>query len=452
MLHTMLRHLGAVFDATRLLMLTLLLTLTAAGLQSGLPTDVGTEPESWSLLQRGVSRLALTRGYEPAVTSIVPAEPAVSLAPSQLTRVDYDPHLGASLAPVTASLPALTAAELVAATVTEPLAEPAGIFCRTLLHPAVHEHHFLPFTETCLGEKIAKAFDKELVSQCQQSFTASAWEKLSSNYTGSWESEAVIDQDNAIYGAMGSWLNEERKATQTNATSWSDFRNPAGEVPWMLDVVRNVSGGHVSAIMDFGCGNGIELAQVGSALGLGADDVFCIEITDGISDEVRKNITVMLADTNDYSATLSAHLPKVQGKLTAVWSEVVFHHITTDEMRAAALNFISRALAPGGHFIMAEWDNSRSPIDYTVYFDLLHYLPTLYFSDPAPTSGQLGKLDARYESVDGWTQILSAYGLEYDRERSRLPMRDKEGKVYWFDSHEQADHSHGRNFVASFAA
>lgn len=450
----MLRNLAAVCHATLLLILMAAIeTLSVAAaahtdatlvLQSELLNIVG---DSWSLLQ-------LDRGVRRSVT--VPAHPlpaaqGTSLAPSQPTLVDYDPHLGTTLALAGASLPALTVAGSVAAAAAEPLAEPAGIFCRTLFHPAVHDHHFVPFTATCLGENISKAFDKELKSQCQKSFTASAWENLFNHYTGSWDSEAVISQDNEIFGAMGLWLNAERNATKTKATSWGDFRNPAGEVPWMLDVVRNVSAGHVRGIMDFGCGSGVELATVGSALGLSAGEIFCIEVVDGISSEVRNNITVLLADLKNYSATLADHLPQVQGKLTAVWSEVVFHHITTDEMRAAALTFIRAALAPGGHFIMAEWDNSRSPIDYTVYFDLLHFLPALYFSDPAPTTGDLKKLDARYESVDGWTKLLSTYGLNYDHERSIMPMRDAHGHVKWLHSQEQADHSHGRNFVAAFA-
>lgn len=316
---------------------------------------------------------------------------------------------------------------------------------------------FRAFTSSALGAEMATNFANELNSKCAQSFTSSAWARLSDGYTGTWQTEstngeAVIPMDNLIFGAMGTWLNNERARTAKAAQSWDHFRNGGDSAPppYLIKVISAISNGPVNGILDFGCGSGVELARVGAAFGLSSDKVFCIEIVDYVSPEVRNNMTILMADVNDYEATLSSHLPAVQGKLTAVWSEVVFHHITKPEHRAAALNFIKSSLEPQGHFIMAEWDNNRKPIDWTIYFDLSHNLPQLYFSDPAPTMGSIAKLDTIYESLDGWISLLDSYGLKYDIERSKMPFKDSNGTVHHLASQEQADHSRGRNFLAMF--
>mmetsp|Transcript_99083 Transcript_99083/g.156206 ORF Transcript_99083/g.156206 Transcript_99083/m.156206 type:complete len:126 (-) Transcript_99083:144-521(-) len=119
-------------------------------------------------------------------------------------------------------------------------------------------------------------------------------------------------------------------------------------------------------------------------------------------------------------------------------------------MRTSALGFIRDVLAADGFFLLAEWDNPGIPIDFSIYYDLEHYLPTLFFSDPAPTSASIGQLNAEYLSVQSWAELLSSHGVPYNAARSRLPFTSGRKSKVWLDPFEASERMIGRNFVAVF--
>jgi len=340
-----------------------------------------------------------------------------------------------------------------------PLSKPTGFLCQTLLHTAVHDKHFMPFAVSGLGPDLAKKFDTELRRKCKRAYTPDAWAQLWVNYTGTWTQNSINPSDNAIFGSMGQWLNEERKKSEADSLTWDKFRNGDSKESGMEGVLRHIANTSqptttLHRIMDFGCGDGVELSKLGRGLGLQAPDLLCLDVVDYVAKSARSKVTAMVAPATmpDYGNALQAHLEskKLRGTVSAVFSSVTFHHIVQPEMRIAALTFVRESLAPGGFFLLAEWDNVGVPIDFSIYFDLAHFLPQLFFSDPAPTEATLGPLSSCYLPVQGWVDIMKSNDLPLDEARSRLPWGSKDNKTLWLDPAQAADQTSGRNFLAVF--
>lgn len=339
------------------------------------------------------------------------------------------------------------------------LQESDGVLCQTLFHPSIHDQHFLPFAESGLGPELSKRFDEELQKKCMEELLKKSvdWDHLLDHYTGNWTANPPDAVDNTIFGSMGEWLNEERKKLKSETKSWQDFRNGPKQKPqesYMLGLLKSLAGSsEITRIMDFGCGDGVELSKIASGFQLSKDDAFGLDIVDYIRKDVKDNMTLLLAPSavNEYVDKLQEMFDSFQlaGTVSAIFSQVTFHHITAPEMRTAALSFIRDSLKPDGFFVLAEWDNSRSPIDYTIYFDLSHNLPSLFFSDPAPTTASLGPLDTEYLSIDGFVDMLQTNGLKYDGNRSQLPWSTN-NQAMNMTPWAAAERSTGRNFIAVF--
>lgn len=333
--------------------------------------------------------------------------------------------------------------------------EGAQVVCQSLLHPAIHDDHLKPFGVAALGADLFTRFDSELKRRCKSSFTAEAYAQYLDHYEGSWESDSATDLDNEILNGLGTWLNAERKKTGEKGKTWEAFAKPDGGT----DTSRLLEGlaAHPTEIpirraMDFGCGGGEDLV----ALGLAQEDNFCLDVYDGVSPEARDKVTFMLLDSKTpeaYLASLDQYRPSVRGKVSVAYSMVTFHHVSQPKMRVDALRFIQEALAPGGIFVMAEWDNPKTPVDYTVYYDLVHFLPMLMLGDEAKSEGwDVHKLDCSYESLADWKSQLAAQGLAFDGARSKVPMTDGGGPPTLRSSSWMKDHLMNRNFIAVFGA
>jgi len=344
--------------------------------------------------------------------------------------------------------------------VAGPLDESSGgVLCRTLLHPAVHDEHFISFAAQSLGLDLANKLDEAFQQKCKNAYTADAWENLQYGYTGNWTDNSVIELDNTIFGAMGQWLNEERQKNQSKAPTWNDFRNgdtsdDSGMTGLLRHIAKEPPTTSLTRILDFGCGDGVEVSKISRGLGLAQENTLCLDITDYVAKEARSNVTFLLAPGKvpDYGNALKDHLDSKQlrGTVSAAFSSVTFHHITEPEMRTAALTFVRESLTADGFFLLAEWDNIGTPIDYTIYFDLAHFLPQLFFVQPAPTTAKLGALDTCYLSVQGWKDMMGANGLPFSAARSRLPFRGKDNSTIWLDPPAAAGKTSGRNFLAVF--
>jgi SAM-dependent methyltransferase len=334
--------------------------------------------------------------------------------------------------------------------------ESNGVLCQTLYHPSIHDQHFMPFAESGLGSDLAKTFDDKLLTKCKEAHSSVVWDDIFKNYTGNWTTNPAAALDNTIFGSMGEWLNEERKKKTAETKSWQDFRNGPKQKPqesFMLGLLKSLAGSsQITRIMDFGCGDGVELSKIARGLGLTKDDTFGLDIVDYVNDDVKGNMTFMNAEVSEYVEQLENLMDEneLDGTVSVIFSQVTFHHITAPEMRTAALSFIRDALKPDGFFVLAEWDNSLMPIDYTIFFDLSHNLPSLFFSDPAPTTASLGPLNTEYLSIQGFVDLLKSNDLKYDVTRSNMPWMTHDNRTVNMTPWEAADKTTGRNFLAVF--
>lgn len=329
---------------------------------------------------------------------------------------------------------------------------PGGILCQTLFHPAVHDRHFMSFIED-LGPALSKEFNAELLRQCRKVFTANEWDNMWNDYTGSWELHAVAPHDNAIWASMANWLARQRATQQDGA--WptdSVFPSRTSAVIRTAEKRNQV----FKRVMDFGCGDGLWLAGAAHDLGLAQDDAFCVDIVNYV--RVPDDVTVLIAPNRapDYGDYLQQQLQgyNLRGSVSMIASMVTFHHITDVRIRVAALTFIRECLEPDGFFLFGDWDNSGVPIDYTIYMDLTHYLPSLIDQAPTPNDPkeiQLGPLKTEYLSLLGWISLMDSANLTYDEHRSMLPYQKRNLKYVVLNPAEVANRTSCRWFQAVFS-
>lgn len=319
---------------------------------------------------------------------------------------------------------------------------------------------------------LAQRLNDELYRECELEVPWQHWRHWNgSGYSGSWALERISPLDNKIFHNLAVWLNLERQSMKLPPKALSQYAHPhhGSGMEQLLRLVAShptqITTG-LRRILDFGCGDGIKLAAVGAGLQLSQKDALCLDVADTLSPRVRANVTFLLANLSEYTASLQHSLFHVQGTISIVYAIVVFHHIRDSSMRSAALNFIRMSLAPGGIFVLCDWDNPRIPVDLTVYFDLNHVLPWLLWGIPAATTCTIQPRGTIYLSVKEYNQEIAAHGLMYDEARSRIPWEiipwkmpqkqlaqgivTEQPATTWLDSEQQAQHSSNRVFVAVF--
>lgn len=338
-----------------------------------------------------------------------------------------------------------------------------GVLCQTLLHPAIHSAHFLRFAASAIGDDLAARFDSEFRSECRDHFAPATWLHLWDNYTGSWEQEEVADHDNEIFGSLGAWLNTERERTHTATKTWKQFAKPDDGKSTMRILERIAShptsiSVELDRVLDFGCGDGLDLAAVARGFDLSRTDAFCLDVgAPRLDPEAEEGVTFLPLDNQSpeaYAKSLAGHLADgVAGSVAVAYSFVVLHHVADTDMRASALCFLRDALKPGGILVVAEWDNPGTPVDFSVYFDLVHDLPALLLGQHAATHYTLKPHGTLYESRSTLIAEMESWGLVYDDRRSETPSKATDGSgVVWRGSQWMADHSVNRNYMAVFTS
>merc|ERR1719313_1657499 len=112
-----------------------------------------------------------------------------------------------------------------------------------------------------MGDELATGLDRELKKKCKAAFEGDSWQHLFDDYTGSWKDNQVAEHDNEIFGSLGRWINDERAKIKETAQTWDTFRNSEEGQTTFERLVRHIADGQVSRILDFGCGDGVELAK-----------------------------------------------------------------------------------------------------------------------------------------------------------------------------------------------
>lgn len=273
---------------------------------------------------------------------------------------------------------------------------PEGVVCPTLLHGDIRTQNFIPAVTQTPGLD-PDALVKEVRRLCGGSGGVAE-----DRYTGSWLHMKPTDNDIRILNGIFAWVGKHR-------TSDEPFELSHEHGPFIRKVAGDTFARRVRRVLDFGCGGGGDLNSVKKEFGITKkEDLLCVDIFDSVG----KGVTPIPLDaTSDeaYSASLNKALLGNRGSVDIVFSIVTFHHVNQGpNMRANAFRFISDILAPGGIFIIADWDNTGTP-DRTIWFDLAHYMPSLLHHDFSPSDPSRLPLQCAYFGFDAWnSQVKKA--------------------------------------------
>jgi SAM-dependent methyltransferase len=119
-----------------------------------------------------------------------------------------------------------------------------------------------------------------------------------------------------------------------------------GRVSWLAGCLREL-GHRPRAVLDFGCGTGDTVPLLLDRLG--AERAVGVDVSEKSLQVARRSVpreNVTFTPLDDY---------RPAGDMDLAYCNGVFHHIPVDE-RAAALDFVRRALRPGGLFAL--WENN----------------------------------------------------------------------------------------------
>lgn len=313
---------------------------------------------------------------------------------------------------------------LVSATLFDKTLSAGGVVCSSFLEASIQQNQLLRYLSQ--SEVNPQGFVNETERLCTAAGFPEAGQRPS--YQGSWLTMGAPAQgDVEILQGLAAWVVAEKaKNLSASNMTWQKFSKPndgASAANLVLRVATHPSNISVSGpprLLDFGCGSGQDLQAAKEAFGASKEDSLCLDIF-----EVQNaNLTAFKLDASSdasYKASLDAALAQNRGTVHVVMSMVTFHHIT-GQMRSDALDFVKNVLAPGGMFLMAEWDNSPTPgvPSREVYFDLVHWLPGVLFSDKPPQDPAPLKLGTKYLTVADRRSECEAAGLRYDQERSKI--------------------------------
>mmetsp|Transcript_147673 Transcript_147673/g.260370 ORF Transcript_147673/g.260370 Transcript_147673/m.260370 type:complete len:407 (+) Transcript_147673:120-1340(+) len=287
---------------------------------------------------------------------------------------------------------------------------PAGVVCPTLLHEDIRDQNFIPTLTQTEGLEPGPLV-KEVRRLCGGSGGAAVKE-----YTGSWVQMQPTQNDIRILKGIFAWVEKHR-------TSNKPFEISHEHGPFIRKVAGEKFARRVRRVLDFGCGGGNDLASVKKEFGITKkEDLLCLDIFHSVGEGVTP---IALDSTSDeaYNASLNKALLGRRGSVDIVFSLVTFHHVNQGpNMRANAFRFISKVLAPGGIFIMSDWDNTGTP-DRTIWFDLAHYLPSILHHEFCPTDPSRLNQQCAYFGFDDWNSLVqqaSSSMLEWDKTRFKM--------------------------------
>lgn len=118
------------------------------------------------------------------------------------------------------------------------------------------------------------------------------------------------------------------------------------------------------AVLEFGCGTASNLALL-------ARRFPAARLTGVDIDPTALAIAGRKLERQGLAATLDGYgggqLPYDDGAFDAVFSFLVFHHLTADQKREA-LSELSRVLKPGGRLVLADWGAQHNPLLWLGFF------------------------------------------------------------------------------------
>ena len=261
-------------------------------------------------------------------------------------------------------------------------------------------------------------------------------------YTGLWVNEEApsrVDLD--VLGALAAWLQPPPYK-----------RPPPASGVWasqLLELTRPQCWQTRSCVvLDFGCGDGEALRELGSHLHANSSQLHCIEVYE-LNDAAGQYVRHVLPDPKDETAYCEAAAALVaplreastgEG-LALIFSSVTFHHLPTSRMRACVYALIAAALGARGAFVLREWDN---PGDLQIWFDLVHSWHAALPETSLPTDPAALRLAPHtdYSSWRVYEQQANAAGLVFNESLQLAALKE--------DPSQMIDTWPARNFEAIF--
>jgi len=297
-----------------------------------------------------------------------------------------------------------------------------SVVCPSFLQPNIQQEQLMRFVRS--AGVPADEFVNETQSICSQ-LGFSPMKRLS--YGGTWQAMGMATSaDVQVMQHLSDWVKEQQQLNKAENKTWGSFSKPnngASAGSLALHVANHptkISVDGPPRLMDFGCGSGQDLAAIQMAFGAKKDDSFCLDVYK-VQHPNLTSFALNPASAETYSHSLNSVLKHTKNSIHVAVSMVTFHHIT-GSMRSDALAFISKSLAPGGIFLMAEWDNSPTAAvpSREVYYDIAHFLPSILFSHNVPTDASIFKLGTEYLPLVTWKKLARVAGLTYEAQRSKL--------------------------------
>jgi SAM-dependent methyltransferase len=209
--------------------------------------------------------------------------------------------------------------------------------------------------------------------------------------------------------------------------SWTEHAHPDDGAS-TAELLEKVTSGPVAAVLDYGSGDGTDLAAVASHFGLARDVAVGVDVDpDSMLPQNKAHVTFW-----HLKRPLDAGLAKLQStyesKISVAWAFGVLHHIPEDDILQQTLQTLAAVLKPGGALAIQEWalPVKGSDNDVAIFYDWVHLLNGAFFFPPSNTTGDsshrrpVHSIGTMYRKIEEWHSLMAEVGLEFSLERSRL--------------------------------
>lgn len=298
-----------------------------------------------------------------------------------------------------------------------------GTLCPTIVHGSVRSR-FLTWMKATL-DQIADAAIKKVEALCENA-------KM---------------HDGQRLKELQSYLFEIRNQT---VPSWTEFAHPDAGAS-TAELLKKVTSSPPKAVLDYGSGDGTDLAAVASHLGLSRDAAIGVDVDPNSMLAQNKDRVTFWHLQKPLNVSLGNLLSKYSEEVSVAWAFGVLHHIPEDDLLKQTLKTLAGVLKPGGTFAIQEWalPSEGSGKDVTAFYDWVHLLNGAFFFPPtkgtstASQSRPIRNIGTKYRKLEDWHSLMAGAGLQFSLELSNRGSGGKEPA-------DEASHSVTGGFLAVY--
>lgn len=236
--------------------------------------------------------------------------------------------------------------------------------------------------------------------------------------------------------------------------SWTKHAHPDGGTS-TAELLEGITSGPPAAVLDYGSGDGTDLAAVASYFSLPRDAAVGVDVDpDSMISQNKEHVTFWHLK-EPLEAGLAQLSTAYASKISVAWAFGVLHHVPEDEILKDTLKTLAVVLKPGGTLAIKEWalPSTGSGNDVAVFYDWVHLLNGAFFFPPrnatpsvdSDTTSQapIRSIGTKYRKLAEWHSLMAGAGLEFSLEKSRLGSGGREPV-------NEANHSTTGGFLAVY--